>query len=263
MSSRVRVNTAHLVAVPGGPGRGRRPASTRPPASPTFSMAASMLGAVEASIGWRGRPTCRWNSRSPGTPRGQGGLGHRAEGPAQHQGPPHLGPGDPGGLGDGLDHHPLQRALAQLAREQADQEPLLGRGGPAEQLGHQPPPLGLRPGPGQPADPLEGGVDLGHGQGRARPPGRARPAAPPSRPRSGAGAARRRGTPPPGGPRPAPGAAGRPPAAPPWPGGRSWRRRRRTSRRPRRAARGHCPRTTGWTTGEGWPEGWRSGRFPA
>jgi hypothetical protein len=103
----------------------------------------------------------------PGHARGQGDLGHRAQGPAQHQGPPDLGPGHPGGPGDGLDHHPLQRPLAQLAREQPDQEPLLGRGGPAEQLGHQPPPLGLRPGPGQPADPLEGGVDLGHGQGWA------------------------------------------------------------------------------------------------
>ena len=96
---------------------------------------------------------------------GQGGLGHRAEGPAQHHGPPHLGPGDPGGLGDGLDHHPLQGALAELARQQADQEALLGGGRPPEQLANQPPPLGLRPGPGQPADPLEGGVDLGHGQG--------------------------------------------------------------------------------------------------
>ena len=96
---------------------------------------------------------------------GQGGLGHRAEGPAQHHGPPHLGPGDPGGLGDGLDHHPLEGALAELAREQPDQEALLGGGRPPEQLAEQPPPLGLRPGPGQPADALEGGVDLGHGQG--------------------------------------------------------------------------------------------------
>jgi hypothetical protein len=97
---------------------------------------------------------------------GQGGRGHRAEGAAQHEGPPHLGRRHPGRSGHGLDHHPLERALAQLAGEQPDQEPLLGRGRPREQLAHQPPPLGLRPGAGQAADPLEGGVDLGHGEGR-------------------------------------------------------------------------------------------------
>ena len=161
MSSRVRVNTA--TSVPSRWTWMRWPSSFHSTAaSPTRSMAASMLGAVEASIGWR-RPTSRRNWRSPGTPeaRATSATGPR---PPQHHRPPDLGPGHPGGPGDGLDHHALQGTLAQLAREQADQEPLLGRGRPAEQLGHLPPPLGLRPWSGEAADPLEGGVDLGHGQ---------------------------------------------------------------------------------------------------
>ena len=65
-------------------------------------------------------------------------------------------------------------------------EPLLGRGRPAEQSGHLPPPLGLRPWSGEAADPLEGGVDLGHGQRRGAAGSGASRRGWPSRPRSGA-----------------------------------------------------------------------------
>ena len=79
MSSRVRVNTA--TSVPARWTWTRAPSSFHSTAaSPTRSMAASTLVAVEASIGCRGRPTSRWNSRSPGTPeaRATSATGPRA-----------------------------------------------------------------------------------------------------------------------------------------------------------------------------------------
>jgi hypothetical protein len=94
----------------------------------------------------------------------QGGLGDRAEGAAQHHGAAQLGGGDVGGAGDGLDHDAVQGALAQLAGEQADQEPLLVAGGAGEQVAQEAAPLGLGAGAGLPADPLEGGVDLADGE---------------------------------------------------------------------------------------------------
>ena len=67
----------------------------------------------------------------------QRGGGHHAERAAQHHGPADLRHRHAGGPGHSLGHDALQRALAQLAGEQADQEPLLVRCGAAEQLADQ------------------------------------------------------------------------------------------------------------------------------
>ena len=64
---------------------------------------------------------------------------------------------------DGLQHHPFQRALAQLAGQQPAQEGLLVRGGRAEQLAEQRGPAGGGPGAGGAGQLVQRGVD------RARP----------------------------------------------------------------------------------------------
>ena len=71
--------------------------------------------------------------------------------------------------GDRVGHHPFQRALPQLAGQQPEQEPLLGPGGPAEQLTDQRLARRRRPLPGHRPDRGERRVHLGQGQrGRSR-----------------------------------------------------------------------------------------------
>lgn len=97
---------------------------------------------------------------------GERGGGDRAEGAAQHRRTAHPRGGNRGGRRDRLGHHAVERALAQLAGEQPDQEPLLGGGRPAEQGGHQLAPPRDRALAGDGADCGERGVDLRYRQGR-------------------------------------------------------------------------------------------------
>ncbi len=126
---------------------------------------------------------------------GQRDRRHRGEVAVQHQRAAQRGRRDARGLRHRLRHHPGERALAQVAAEQPDQERALLRGRPREQVVHGGAPRADRARPGQPADRGERGLDVGHGQRRRtgerrRSPGRR--GAAPSRPRSGAGSARRR-----------------------------------------------------------------------
>jgi hypothetical protein len=99
----------------------------------------------------------------------QRGGGHHAQRTAQHHGPADLRHRHVSGPGDGLGHHALQRALAQLAGQQANQEPLLVRCGAAEQLPDQHLACGRRTLPGHHADRAEPRVHLGQRQrGRLR-----------------------------------------------------------------------------------------------
>ena len=153
--------------------------------------------------------------------------------------------GTSGGLRDRRQHHALQRALAQLAGEQAAQQ----RAAPARWPGANRSLTGrtrsrLRPGAGQPGDPLERGVDLAHAERRLRRPAPAGRAARPSRRRSGAAAARRTGRP----RRPAPRPGRRPAEHAATAATFSVRRlvrgdRPARRRRGRRAAPGHPART--------------------
>ena len=187
-------------------------------------------------------------ARAPRAPPAQRGRGHRAEVAAQHQRPPHLGRRHAGGPGDGLDHHALQRALAQLARRAGRPGSAARRRSPApNSSASSAPPRGLRAGPGRArrsarrrastSATVSVGSAAGGGQVAQRGPadpdlalaqlaGEVRHAPAATSSGSTAPQARRR-------------------AARPWPGGPRWRRRRRRSRRPRRAAPGHCPRMPG------------------
>ncbi len=64
---------------------------------------------------------------------GERGLGHGRDRAREHDRAPHVRGGQVGGGCDGLRHHALERALAQLVRQQAREEVLLGRGRRAEQ----------------------------------------------------------------------------------------------------------------------------------
>ncbi len=87
----------------------------------------------------------------------RGGRDHRQI-PGQHGRPPYRGHRDRGGLGHGVDHHPGQRALAELTAEEAPQELLFIGGGGTEQRAQPIGPLGLRPAPGESLDRRERGV---------------------------------------------------------------------------------------------------------
>ena len=65
-------------------------------------------------------------AREPRRAFGQRDAGDGAEVAGEHRGAPHVGRRQRGGGGDRVDHHAFERALAQLADEQADQEVLLG-----------------------------------------------------------------------------------------------------------------------------------------
>ena len=62
---------------------------------------------------------------------------HRGQRAAQHHRPAHVCDRHRRGPGHRVGHDPLQRSLPQLTREQPEQEALLVRGGPAEQLPDQ------------------------------------------------------------------------------------------------------------------------------
>ena len=100
----------------------------------SFSIATSMSAAGEASIGRMPRPTCSPISRSAGTPPAIAVGGDVAEVAVQHHRAAQLGGRHLRGLGGGVGHHALERALAHSARQQRAQEALLALGGAREQL---------------------------------------------------------------------------------------------------------------------------------
>ena len=72
-----------------------------------------------------------------GTASGQRDSRYRHQSTGHHRCPPHLGCGELRGLRDGVQHHPFQRALPQLADQQPNQKLLLAHGGVSKQLGEQ------------------------------------------------------------------------------------------------------------------------------
>ena len=82
-----------------------------------------------------------------GAALGQRGGGDGRQIAAQHRRPPHRRRGDVGGLGDRVGHDAEQRALPQLAAEQATQERLLGAVAAANRLVEQRPGGPGSPGP--------------------------------------------------------------------------------------------------------------------
>ena len=181
----------------GAPGPGRRRASTRRrprPAGPARRRRRRRWR--RASAAPAGRPAAG-TPASAGGPVGERGLGHRRRRAAQHRRPAHVGQRHLGRLGDSVDHHALERALAQLAAEQAAQQALLGLGRPAEQVADQAraarawrPRRRRARRRSSSAASTSPTVSVGRSARRRR--GRA---ARPSRRRSAAGAARRRGRP--------------------------------------------------------------------
>ena len=126
------------------------------------SSAAARSGAVAASIGCTGRPTSSRTLRSPSAPVAERDPASSPGSPSSISARRTSASGTRRRPRDGVGHHGLQRALAQVAQHQPAQELLLAAGRPAEQLGQLAPPLGLRPGAGHPGQALEGGVDVGH-----------------------------------------------------------------------------------------------------
>jgi hypothetical protein len=95
------------------------------------SSAASIVGAVWASIGETGRPTSSRNCASAAA-RPQPARSHGRQFSAQHGGPAHVGDRRVERPRQRLRHDPEQRALAQVAEQQPGQELLLGLGGASE-----------------------------------------------------------------------------------------------------------------------------------
>ena len=160
----------------------------------TFSTPAATSGAVPASIGRTGLPTSRLKSSSASAPPVRARRRDRSGRRAEHGRAAYGLAVEVGGGRDGVEHHRVEGALADVAGDQVAQELLLGLGQAAEQRRHRVAARTHRSGAGQCADLLERRVDLDQPDGRLV--GR-RPAARPARAspgRCGAGAACRRGT---------------------------------------------------------------------
>ena len=92
-----------------------------------------------------------------------------AEVARQHRGSTHERGGHRRGLGDGIGHEPAERALAQLAHEEAPQEVDLVVRGAVEHVAQDGLAAGGRSAAGRLLDPVERVVDVGDGQaGRGR-----------------------------------------------------------------------------------------------
>ena len=131
--------------------------------------------ARRASAAPAARPPAR-TARSAAAPPASAAAATAAEVAAQHR-----APGAPrraarsAACATAVEHHALERALAQLAGEQAAQEALLVGGRAAEQRGQRVAPRRLRAGARRcAADRVERGVDLGDASASARPPARGR-----------------------------------------------------------------------------------------
>ena len=115
-------------------------------AGPVWPSASVTSAALAASIGWIGCSTAsRTASRAVAT-LGEREHGGAAEVAREHRGAADDVDRDPGRGGDGVGHHPGQRALAELAGEQPADEVDLGLGGAGEEVGEQRLAGRLRPG---------------------------------------------------------------------------------------------------------------------
>ena len=122
----------------------RRCAWTRAPSSfhstdaaPVSASASATPSAGEASIGPTARPGDEGDRPQRVDTAGERLQGGLAEIAGEHVGAADLVDGNAGPAGDGLDHHALQRTLAQLTAEDAPQQPLLDRRRPGEHAGKQ------------------------------------------------------------------------------------------------------------------------------
>ena len=122
--------------------------------------ASSRSSPVCASIGWIGLSTVEPEPGQPVRALADRGRRHRPELAREHHRPPDLGDGEARGPRDRLHHHALERALAQLAEEEPDEEPLLGLGRAPEQRRELLAARSLRAGPGDARDPRRGRVHL-------------------------------------------------------------------------------------------------------
>ena len=141
------------------------------PVPPTLARASAILAALAASIGRTGRPAFQAERAQRVPPARQRRGGHRAEGAAQHHGPPDVSDGHRSRPGHRLGHDALQRSLPEFAGKQAVKEPLLVLGGPAEQLADQGLTRRRRSLPGHRPDRGQARVHLGQGErgyGRGR-----------------------------------------------------------------------------------------------
>ena len=85
---------------------------------------------------------------------------HRRERAGEHRGAAHAGGGDPRGAGDRFQQHPFERALPQLAKQQANEELLLVARRASEQLAQDRGLRGARSRPRCRNDAPERGVDI-------------------------------------------------------------------------------------------------------
>ena len=106
-------------------------------AVPVASSAAATSVAGDASIGCTALPGTMPTAAERLDAPGHGGLGGDAEIAGQHVRPTHGVDRHAGRPGDGVDHHTVERALAQLAAEHAPEQALLGPGRPSEHLAEQ------------------------------------------------------------------------------------------------------------------------------
>ena len=135
-------------------------------ASPSRPSASSTSFAGRASIGRTGRPTSSRNASSAAGPVAQRRRGHVLQVAAEHERALHRRRLRPGRARERLHHHPLERALAQLATQQPPQELGLPRRRAGEQLDERIAPRSLRPRAGKPTDPLERRINLADRQAR-------------------------------------------------------------------------------------------------
>ena len=136
---------AHLVAARGAPGCGRRRASTRPTPGPVAASASATSAAVAASIGCTGRSTSRPTASSAAAPAGERRAGAVGRGRRRAWRPAHDGGRHRRRPGDRVGHHARERALPQLAGEQAQDEVGLGRGRLRQQVAQDRGAPGRRP----------------------------------------------------------------------------------------------------------------------
>ena len=104
--------------------------------------------------------------REPRLALRQGDRRDGAEVAAEHERAPHRGELDVRRLRDRVGHHARERALAQVAGQQPDEEPLLGLGRAGHEVAEQAAALGDGARARARPDPLERGVDVGDRQVR-------------------------------------------------------------------------------------------------
>src|SRR6266550_4883426 len=91
-------------------------------------------------------------------------AGHGAEVARQHRGAADLTRGEIARFGDGFDHDPLERTLAQLAGQEPEEKVLLFGGGTGEEITEQALLFARGPLPGRCRDLLERRIDFLYGE---------------------------------------------------------------------------------------------------